>query len=93
MNDGNHNRSFENGRRNLYRPWDLWNVPDTKLEASYSMFCFGDCTHRRRVLLLCKKNKVSKYTAVNEQKNAIHFKCITSSYPSILVGYMEPKEV
>lgn len=38
-----------------------------------------------------KKKNVSKATEVG--KVAVHFEKISFSYPSILVGYMEPKEV
>lgn len=39
-------------------PWDPWNVLDTRPEVFYSMFCFGDCTHHRKVWWLWKGREV-----------------------------------
>lgn len=76
---------------NVPWPLDLWNVLDTTPEASYSRFCFGGCTRHRKVWLLCgggiqvDLRWIYHRTFVNQSTS--------SSHPSILVGYIEPKEV
>lgn len=81
--------------KDLNFPWplDLWNVLDTKPEASYNRFYFGGCTRHRRVWLLCEEKKNWSRLRWIYHRTFVNQSSSSSSHPSILVGYIEPKEV